>query len=188
MAVRKTTRKTTTRKSTSTRKRTTKKVETTLEPKENLVIEPINEDIEEVKEPVSEDLEDVIDNEVTSEIPVQPVEKLTEPVKVEFEDKDVDSIVNLNLKKTTEESAIKKEVIPLSKNNNSNAEINKRKEKRVDLGILVVIAGLFILILTTYLSFSIDLNYKVTNTGVVIALVVELTGIIIVIANSFRRN
>ena len=185
MAERKTTRKTSTKKGTSTRKRTTKKVDTTLEPKENLVIEPIKEDTIEVTTPTTEDIEDVIDNEVTSEIPVQPVEKLTEPVKVDFDD--TDSIVNLNLKRSTEESAIKKEVIPLSKNNNSNVE-NKKKEKRVDLGILVVIAGLFILILTTYLSFSIDLNYKVTNTGVVIALVVELTGIIIVIANSFRRN
>jgi len=185
MAVRKTTRKTTTRNSSSTRKRTTNKVDTTLESKDNLVIEPIKEDTEEVITPTTEDIEDVIDNEVTSEIPVQPVEKLTKPVRVDFDDSD--SIVNLNLKKSTEESAIKKEVIPLSKNNNSNVE-NKKKEKRVDLGILVVIAGLFILILTTYLSFSIDLNYKVTNTGVVIALVVELTGIIIVIANSFRRN
>ena len=114
------------------------------------------------------------------------VKDLKEPVVVDFDDEE-DKIVNLNNKKSEEKSAVRDEVIPLAKDSKK-ADKHERKDKLVDVGILVVICGLFVLILTTYLSFSIDLDYKLTNTGVVVALIIEFIGIILVIANSFNKK
>ena len=57
-----------------------------------------------------------------------------------------------------------------------------------NLGIVIVIIGLFILVLTTYLTGSLDLSYTITNYLVIGALVVELVGIIIIIVNSIRKK
>ncbi len=64
----------------------------------------------------------------------------------------------------------------------------KRKDKLVDIGILVVIVGLFVLVLTTYLTGSLDLSYELTNTLVILSLVIEAIGICIIVANSFNRK
>ena len=201
------TRKTsTTRKSTSTRKTVkqpvvveVKETETFIEPE--VVEEEIKEIIETPEVEVAPDvvteeetIEDEIDEELedfeeeTKEVEKMVVEGLDEPVKIDFNEKEEDEIVNLNYKKPTETSPVKDEVIPLGRDLREREAKLKKKDKMVDFGILVVICGLFILILTTYLSFSIDLSYKVTNTGVVIALVVELVGIALVIANSFSKK
>ena len=49
------------------------------------------------------------------------------------------------------------------------AAYNAKKDKLVDLGILVIIIGLFILVLTTYLTSAMDLSYTVTNNLVILA-------------------
>ncbi len=160
-----------------------------IQPEEE-VIEILDEEV--TPEPEEETVEEAIDEELEyfdeQPAPVETVvvEELDKPVVVNF--KEEDEIVNLNYKKPAETSPISDEVIPLGKDLHEKEERMKKKDKMVDLGILVIICGLFILIITTYLSFSIDLSYKVTNTGVVIALVVELVGIALVIANSFSRK
>ena len=63
-----------------------------------------------------------------------------------------------------------------------------KRDKLIDLGILVVIIGLFILVLTTYLTGSLDLSYTITNYLVITALVVEAIGIIVIIYNSIRKK
>ena len=88
-------------------------------------------------------------------------------------------------KEVTEElNEIKEEI----KKEKKIASVNEKKEKLTDLGILIVIIGLLILVLTTYLTGSLDLSYTITNYLVIGALVVELVGIIIIIVNSIRKK
>lgn len=143
--------------------------------------EETEEEVEETPEEEEEIEEEIEEKSLKEEI----VENLKEPVIVDFDEED--KIVNLNNKRTEEKSAVRDEVIPLAKESKK-ADKHERKDKLVDVGILVVICGLFVLILTTYLSFSIDLDYKLTNTGVVVALIIEFIGIILVIANSFNKK
>ena len=136
----------------------------------------------------------------TTKKPAKEVEVKNEEVKefveaekvettvVEEETKTEDTITNLNEKNVKVNQNVKDEIVPVDTTIEEKEVKETKKDNRVDIGILVVIIGLFILIITTYLSFSVDLSYMLTNTGVIIALIVELTGISIVVTNSINKK
>lgn len=68
--------------------------------------------------------------------------------------------------------------------------VNKpaKKDKLIDTGILVVIIGLFILLVTTYLATTLSLTNTVTKILVGVSLVTELTGIILIIIGSVKKD
>lgn len=110
--------------------------------------------------------------------------KKAEPKKVTQEKKE--EVINPPIQNIIEEKqpVIKEEKIENIELNEKNAS----KDKLVDLGILIVIVGLFILVLTTYLTSSLDLSYRMTNNLVIVSLIVEAIGICVIIANSIRRK
>jgi hypothetical protein len=61
-------------------------------------------------------------------------------------------------------------------------------EKRIDLGIGIVLLGLIILIVTTYLSSTTNTNKGVIDGLVIGSLVVELIGIVIIVYNTIKSN
>lgn len=136
----------------------------------------------------------------TTKKPAKEVEVKNEEVKefveaekvetsvVEEETKTEDTITNLNEKNVKVNQNVKDEIVPVDTTIEEKEVKETKKDNLVDIGILVVIIGLFILIITTYLSFSVDLSYMLTNTGVIIALIVELTGISIVVTNSINKK
>ena len=136
----------------------------------------------------------------TTKKPAKEVEVKNEEVKefveaekvettvVEEETKTEDTITNLNEKNVKVNQNVKDEIVPVDTTIEEKEVKETKKDNLVDIGILVVIIGLFILIITTYLSFSVDLSYILTNTGVIIALIVELTGISIVVTNSINKK
>ena len=136
----------------------------------------------------------------TTKKPAKEVEVKNEEVKefveaekvettvVEEETKTEDTITNLNEKNVKVNQSVKDEIVPVDTTIEEKEVKETKKDNLVDIGILVVIIGLFILIITTYLSFSVDLSYMLTNTGVIIALIVELTGISIVVTNSINKK
>ena len=136
----------------------------------------------------------------TTKKPAKEVEVKNEEVKefveaekvettvVEEETKTEDTITNLNEKNVNVNQNVKDEIVPVDTTIEEKEVKETKKDNLVDIGILVVIIGLFILIITTYLSFSVDLSYMLTNTGVIIALIVELTGISIVVTNSINKK
>ena len=63
-----------------------------------------------------------------------------------------------------------------------------KKEKLIDLGILIVIVGLLVLVVTTYLTGSLDLSYQITNYLVIGALSIEVIGILVIIFNSIKKK
>ena len=69
----------------------------------------------------------------------------------------------------------------------SKSNISKEKDKSIDLGILIVVMGLFLLVITTYFSKALTLSSLVTNILVILSLVIEAFGIIVIIVNSIRK-
>lgn len=63
-----------------------------------------------------------------------------------------------------------------------------KKDKLIDTGILVVIIGLFVLLVTTYLATTLSLTNTVTKILVGVSLVTELTGIILIIIGSVKKD
>ena len=126
------------------------------------------------------------------EVKNEEVKEFVEAEKVETpvveETKTEDTITNLNEKNVKVNQTVKDEIVPVDTTIEEKEVKETKKDNMVDIGILVVIVGLFILIITTYLSFSVDLSYMLTNAGVIIALIVELTGISIVVANSISKK
>ncbi len=66
--------------------------------------------------------------------------------------------------------------------------LDKKINKRIDIGILTVIIGLFVLVLTTYLSGEIDLSIEVTRILIVASLVIEAIGMLIMVVNIWKRK
>ena len=65
---------------------------------------------------------------------------------------------------------------------------NKKRDQWVDLGILIIILGLFVLVLTTYLTTSTDISYTLTNNFVLGAVGIQAVGLILIICNIFRKK
>lgn len=93
-----------------------------------------------------------------------------------------------------EEPVVKEEIVTKSeevivekaikKDDARDAKINKR----IDIGILTVIIGLFVLVLTTYLSTEMDLSIQTTRILIVSALAIEAIGMIVMIVNIWKRK
>ena len=64
----------------------------------------------------------------------------------------------------------------------------KNKDKIVDYGIVVVIIGLFILVLTTYLTSAIDLSYQDVNMLVIISIAIEALGVAIMLVGTINKD
>jgi hypothetical protein len=160
-----TTAKTTTPKKKTAPKKTTTKKTTTKAPKK--------------VEKVVEQETDVVIAPVVEEEPVE-VEtfiELTEPTVIE-EDKKLEEVIEkeIELEKTQELSLseLKEEV--------------KKAEKRIDIGIGIVLLGLIILIVTTYLSSATDIAKNIIDGLVVGSLAIEFIGIIVIIYNTIKSN
>lgn len=159
--VKKTTKKTTTgtkKKTTATKKTTTKKQ-----------AKPVVKTIEENKV----DIKNFDPKEV----------KATAIDTVEERDDIAEAIKNENKQEIIE---IKKEVKELAKKEETTKV--KDNEKIIDFGIVVVIIGLFILVLTTYLTSAIDLSYQEVNILVIISIAIEALGVAIVLVGSLNRK
>ena len=65
--------------------------------------------------------------------------------------------------------------------------IGKEKDRSIDLGILIVVIGLFVLVITTYFSKALTLSDIVTNILVITSLLIEAFGIVVIIVNSIRK-
>lgn len=89
---------------------------------------------------------------------------------------------------TVETNLTKEEVKIVEKH----VELEKQKDdkisKRVDLGILTVIIGLFLLVLTTYLSSEMDLTIETTRILIIVSLVIEAIGMLVMIVNIWKRK
>ena len=105
-----------------------------------------------------------------------PVE-LSEPTVIE-EEKKLEEVIEKEkeLEKTQELSLseLKEEV--------------KKAEKRIDIGIGIVLLGLIILIVTTYLSSATDIAKNIIDGLVVGSLAIEFIGIIVIIYNTIKSN
>jgi cobalamin biosynthesis Mg chelatase CobN len=64
----------------------------------------------------------------------------------------------------------------------------KNKDKIVDYGIVVVIIGLFILVLTTYLTSAIELSYQYVNMLVIISIAIEALGVAIMLVGTINKD
>lgn len=64
----------------------------------------------------------------------------------------------------------------------------KNKDKIVDIGIVVVIIGLFILVLTTYLTSAIELSYQDVNMLVIISIAIEALGVAIMLVGTINKD
>ena len=163
--VKKTTKKTTgTKKKTTTKKTTTAKKTTTKKQ-----TKPVAKTIEENKV----DIKNFDPKEV----------KATAIDTVEERDDIAEAIKNENKQEIIE---IKKEVKELAKKEETTKV--KDNEKIIDFGIVVVIIGLFILVLTTYLTSAIDLSYQEVNILVIISIAIEALGVAIVLVGSLNRK
>lgn len=164
--VKKTTKKTTTgtKKKTTTKKTTTAKKTTTKKQ-----AKPVAKTIEENKV----DIKNFDPKEV----------KATAIDTVEERDDIAEAIKNENKQEIIE---IKKEVKELAKKEETTKV--KDNEKIIDFGIVVVIIGLFILVLTTYLTSAIDLSYQEVNILVIISIAIEALGVAIVLVGSLNRK
>lgn len=124
---------------------------------------------------------------------VTPVEDIKEEVKYESINKDTvvkeekvdidptEVVENVNVVLVKEEKKTKE----LSKDAKDD---NEKRDKLIDVGILIAIIGLFILVLTAYLATSTDLSYTTTNNLVMIAVGVQAIALVIIICNIFRRK
>lgn len=137
----------------------------------------------------------------TTKKQVKPVVKTIEENKVDiknFDPKEVkETAIDTKEERTDIAEAIKKE------NKQEITEIKKEvkelvkketttkirdNEKIIDFGIVVVIIGLFILVLTTYLTSAIDLSYQEVNILVIISIAIEALGVAIVLVGSLNRK
>jgi len=64
----------------------------------------------------------------------------------------------------------------------------KNKDKIVDIGIVIVIIGLFILVLTTYLTSAIELSYQDVNMLVIISIAIEALGVAIMLVGTINKD
>ena len=169
--VKKTTKKTTgtknktTNKKTTTAKKTTAAKKTTTKKQEKPVVKTIEENKVDIK------------NFDPKEV------KATAIDTVEERDDIAEAIKNENKQEIIE---IKKEVKELAKKEETTKV--KDNEKIIDFGIVVVIIGLFILVLTTYLTSAIDLSYQEVNILVIISIAIEALGVAIVLVGSLNRK
>ncbi len=170
--VKKTTKKTTTgtKKKTTTKKNTTAKKttaakKTTTKKQEKPVVKTIEENKVDIK------------NFDPKEV------KATAIDTAEERDDIAEAIKNKNKQEIIE---IKKEVKELAKKEETTKV--KDNEKIIDFGIVVVIIGLFILVLTTYLTSAIDLSYQEVNILVIISIAIEALGVAIVLVGSLNRK
>lgn len=159
------TKKKTTTKKTTTAKKTTAAKKTTTKKQEKPVVKTIEENKVDIK------------NFDPKEV------KATAIDTVEERDDIAEAIKNENKQEIIE---IKKEVKELAKKEETTKV--KDNEKIIDFGIVVVIIGLFILVLTTYLTSAIDLSYQEVNILVIISIAIEALGVAIVLVGSLNRK
>ena len=159
------TKKKTTTKKTTTAKKTTAAKNTTTKKQEKPVVKTIEENKVDIK------------NFDPKEV------KATAIDTAEERDDIAEAIKNENKQEIIE---IKKEVKELAKKEETTKV--KDNEKIIDFGIVVVIIGLFILVLTTYLTSAIDLSYQEVNILVIISIAIEALGVAIVLVGSLNRK
>ena len=79
-------------------------------------------------------------------------------------------------------------VIETPKEKSKEVVKSSKADKLVDLGIIIIIIGLFVLVLTAYLTNKINMSFELTNTLAILSVLVEIVGIIIVIVNSIKKD
>lgn len=173
---------TTTKKNTTTKKKTTsknantKKKNTSTKPKKKVT------PVKEVKKQEEVKVEEVVEKEpVVEEVKIDP--ETFDPK--ETKEEDIDTVEERNeiaeiIKDDNKEeiASIKQEI---------KEENTTKKDKVIDAGIVVVVLGLFILVLTTYLTSVIELSYQETNILVIVALAVEALGVAIMLVGTFKK-
>ena len=159
-----------------------KKVEPKVEVKEEVKVEIKKAEVVENKKiKEKEEVEKVIEHINEKEFDPKKVSPAAVDTKAER-----DRIVQAYVEKEEVSDNLKKINREIRKE--ARAAAADKRDKLIDLGILVVIVGLFILVLTTYLTGSLDLSYTITNYLVIAALAVEAIGIIVIIYNSIRKK
>lgn len=90
---------------------------------------------------------------------------------------------------TVEEPKVEKalEEAKITKDEKVNVERDKKYDRRVDVGILLLIIGLFGLLITLYLTSTMELSHNVTNGLVIGSMALEVVGIIVILYNSFCK-
>lgn len=86
---------------------------------------------------------------------------------------------------TVEEPKV--EEAKITKDEKVNVERDKKYDRRVDVGILLLIIGLFGLLITLYLTSTMELSHNVTNGLVIGSMALEVVGIIVILYNSFCK-
>lgn len=178
--------KTTSKKSNSTKKSTTKK---TTSVKKVVPIEN-EEKIVEVKEVkiVNEDLEDTQPLLKVEEDKIEVVEENIIDNDVENESVNEIALEEIIEVKELERPIKKEEKIQETVENKKIEKIIQKDNKLMDAGILVVLIGMFILVLITYITSAFNLNYLITNILVGISLLIEAVGIIVIIISLGKKK
>ena len=159
--------KTTTKKKTSGNKTTTKRKRSTKKATPKVV--------EEVK------VENTVETTPVEEVKVEEFD----PKTVEIEQIDTEEERNEIAETIKEEN--KNEIAEIKEEIKESNELTS-KDKITDAGIVVVVIGLFILVLTTYLTSVIELSYQETNILVIVALTVEAIGVAVMLVGTFSKN
>lgn len=125
------------------------------------------------------------DKKETVKTPVKTTAKTTTSAKTKKAEVKVpvkeEPVVKEEIVTKSEEVIVEKAI---KKDDARDAKINKR----IDIGILTVIIGLFVLVLTTYLSTEMDLSIQTTRILIVSALAIEAIGMIVMIVNIWKRK
>lgn len=176
------------KKNTNTKTATQKKpvAKTTVQKNTSNTTAPVVElpKIKEVKK--TEVVEEVVTPK-QEEVKIEPVVEIAQEKEIilEVEEIKVEPIVEVIEEKKEEPRHAKKlEKVKEPKQQKVNTN------KGVDLGILIVIIGLFILVLTTYLSSDAGINLTMNTTKILIvaALIVEAIGMLVMIINIWRKK
>lgn len=168
-----TTKNNTTKKTTGAKKTTTKKTNTTKKTTTKKTTQLKEYDIKKTttKKPVKKTNKPKVVEKVEEVKPIEEVTPVVHPMS-----EPVYEEVKVEETKTAEIIEVK----PVNK--------VSKKDKLIDTGILVVIIGLFVLLVTAYLATTLSLTNTVTKILVGVSLVTELTGIILIIIGSIKKD
>ena len=161
------------KKQTTTNKPKAPKKQTT--PKVEKVVEEVKEENDVVIAPVEVVEPEVIENPIEEE-KVNEVEENFEPTLEDTQK--IEAVI-----KQEEQMEAEQEKSLVNKKNQA-----LKCEKRIDLGIGIVLLGLIVLIVTTYLSSATSVNKTVIDGLVIGSLVIELIGIIVIVYNTIKSN
>ena len=175
------------KKSTTKKSTTSKAVKKT--PKKKVGIKADNlkalEDTGEISLPKEKEIEEKIIEEVNKENFVQPEIDVQAYDKLEENKEEINEIkeeINVVNKSDFVEENIKEELEDVKEYK------TLKKDRFVDAGILIVVIGLFVLVITAFLNNSMNLKDNIVMDLVIVSLSVEVIGIILIFISAFRKK